>query len=419
MKDFKLLSNMIKELNDFGNNDISLKTFSEFTTLYTSNVLNFNHDTQRKKIWNIGKATKFIESILQEFPFQPIYLSENKDFHSVIDGKQRLITMLKFSGSFIDGNEVGDNTNIENSFALDKNFMNPDLLYLLNAGEEKIDYKFLVNKYEDFNSIFNNVIFPTYTFDNVNFSDGDEKGVYDVFNRLNSTGVPIENGDIYKSSFFSKLTELKIRNKFKEIVKNFKQSIMGNDDKILSKNKEWFLIFKLMWIYDNYNIAIRKGFNAKNIEDEISEYINKIDVKNFPRIMDLLSKTINFFMDIKNSLNNEYNNIGSIFNRNMNNSEPVNLWLNMYPWIMNIYSKKMKVPTLEDFKEIKKLINDINDGTDEFLVKEKNDEVIKLKNKFSREPQKITLILFSINKMYDKKGITNDEIANSIKNDLL
>jgi len=39
-----------------------------------------------------------IESILLQFPFEPIYIVKNKDGYSIIDGKQRIATMFLFMG---------------------------------------------------------------------------------------------------------------------------------------------------------------------------------------------------------------------------------------------------------------------------------------------------------------------------------
>ncbi|WP_339033571.1 DUF262 domain-containing protein [Spiroplasma endosymbiont of Cantharis rufa] len=418
-KNQKSLSKEVEKLINFKNNDISLTTFSEFSSLYSSGILNFDHDTQRKKIWDISRATKFIESILQEFPFQPIYISRNKQYYSVIDGKQRLITMLKFSGKFEDEKIQGDDTNIENLFSLDKDILNQELLKLLDAEENEIDYKFLANKFEDFNSIFNNVIFPTYYFDNTDYDEGSEKGVFDVFHRLNSTGIPIENGDIYKSKLFSKENSQLFREDIINACHNFRIAIIGENKNVILNDKEWFYIFKIFWIYKNYDIAITKNFNVKSIEDEIALFISSTDAEEIKELASLVIKANDYFLEIKKEWNKEDSKIKSIFNKNNSNAEPSNSWLNMYPLIMKIIQEESSKPDLTKFKKIKNLINLINEGNEPFIIKNQHGEPKKMKSKFTREPQKISLNLFSIHKFNYNENMTNEEIAVSINNSLL
>lgn len=57
-------------------------------------------DYQRREAWRSDKKSRFIESIILQLPIPQIILAERKDkrgSYMVIDGKQRLLTMMQFS----------------------------------------------------------------------------------------------------------------------------------------------------------------------------------------------------------------------------------------------------------------------------------------------------------------------------------
>ncbi|AKU79812.1 DUF262 domain-containing protein [Spiroplasma turonicum] len=414
----------LKNINEQYKYELSLNTFGELLTLYNSGLLNFDHDTQRKKIWDIGKATKFIESVLLGFPFQPIYISENEKFYSVIDGKQRLITMIKFLGSFVENENsevsLGDKTNIVNKFELDIDFLSPKIINLLDIQpNDKLDYKFLCNKYEDFNNLYATIIFPTYSCDNTNFKDGDEKGVYDVFARLNSTGVPIESGDIYKSKIFSDLEKIEEKTNLKKTVKKFKNSIIGTKKEILLNDKEWFLFFKVIWVFLNYNDFLNFNYNIKNIEEDIDNMLQEKNIENIKNAIMLIDDVSKHILDLKKNWNKEDEKVKSLFNRKLNNSQPLNFWLNIYPVLMKLKSEQKTLPNLSKFKDIIKLINNIYDGNEPFVISEEGVETKKLKSKFTREPEKISLLIFCIDEFLIKNIGDYEKISNNIKTKLL
>jgi hypothetical protein len=74
--------------------DYNLKTLSE---LVTSSEINLQPSYQRRSRWNDVQKSKLIESFLLNVPVPPIFLNEDKyGEYSVIDGKQRLISINEF-----------------------------------------------------------------------------------------------------------------------------------------------------------------------------------------------------------------------------------------------------------------------------------------------------------------------------------
>lgn len=68
---------------------------------------------QRRDVWKLGRKSKFIESLILQLPVPSIVLAEKKNTKGrflVLDGRQRLLTLLQYSGHAADSNT--------NSFAL-------------------------------------------------------------------------------------------------------------------------------------------------------------------------------------------------------------------------------------------------------------------------------------------------------------
>lgn len=74
-----------------------LLSIGEIINLYENSELNIRAEFLRKSSWNDYKKTKFIESILLDIPIPPIYIAVNESgLWRVIDGQQRLVTILQF-----------------------------------------------------------------------------------------------------------------------------------------------------------------------------------------------------------------------------------------------------------------------------------------------------------------------------------
>ena len=76
-------------------------SFNELADMYKDGELIINPDYQRLFRWDIGKQSRFIESLLLEMPIPPIYVIEIEDGkYELIDGLQRISTYLCFRGNF-------------------------------------------------------------------------------------------------------------------------------------------------------------------------------------------------------------------------------------------------------------------------------------------------------------------------------
>ena len=84
-------------------------SLGEVINLYKDTELKINPEFQRLFRWDITRKTRFIESILLSIPIPPIFVFQDDDGNwELIDGLQRLSTVLEFTGNLIgsDGKAV-------------------------------------------------------------------------------------------------------------------------------------------------------------------------------------------------------------------------------------------------------------------------------------------------------------------------
>src|SRR5262249_4304848 len=77
------------------------QTISWFWDLFQRKLLNLAPPYQRRSVWNMAYREYFIDTILLEYPAPAIFLfsevePSGRTMNSVVDGKQRLITIFGF-----------------------------------------------------------------------------------------------------------------------------------------------------------------------------------------------------------------------------------------------------------------------------------------------------------------------------------
>ncbi len=82
-------------------------TYSEFANMYERNELVVAPDYQRLFRWSPTQKSRFIESILLGIPTPAIFVAETEDgVWELVDGLQRLSTVLEFFGVLRDADDV-------------------------------------------------------------------------------------------------------------------------------------------------------------------------------------------------------------------------------------------------------------------------------------------------------------------------
>lgn len=142
------------------------KSFLELKNLYEDDLLKLSPGFQRQSVWAERDRVKLIDSILQNYPLPAIFLYARKhngdEVYDVIDGKQRIESVLRFMGSIRGGKfkakvQLPGSDNVE---AVDWAMLN------------RRNMQHLIHAYQ----------IP------VIMVDGDLGDIIDIFIRINSTG---------------------------------------------------------------------------------------------------------------------------------------------------------------------------------------------------------------------------------------
>ncbi|MER7454486.1 DUF262 domain-containing protein [Nocardia beijingensis] len=149
-------------------------SIGEVMSLYRDGDIDIHPEFQRIFRWNIGQKSRLIESILLGIPIPPIFVSQREDgIWDVIDGVQRLSTILQFVGIY------RDHTNAK---------MPPEPLI---ATEYLPDLEGYMWENEDSNSqSFTGAMQRDFKRSKIEFriirKESDRNAKYDLFQRLNS-----------------------------------------------------------------------------------------------------------------------------------------------------------------------------------------------------------------------------------------
>lgn len=196
-------------------------------------------DFQRNQVWKKNQKSKFIESILLNFPLPPIYLNETKDSnYIVIDGLQRSTTLKEF---------YYGNLKLEGLEALPK----------YNDSYFKDLPETLQSKFEDKKlTIF--ALKPSTPM----------VVIYDLFNRINTGGTQLNRQEVRNCIFIGKSTQL-----LKELSEKsyFKKAISWGVSDSRMKDREVVLRY-IAFRWFNY-----KGEYNGNMSDYIESAMKKIN----------------------------------------------------------------------------------------------------------------------------------------------
>lgn len=171
------------------------KSTSDLFRMIVEGELNLQPDYQRRFVWDKKTMSKFIESLLLSIPIPTIFLAENSDdTFEVIDGQQRLTTIFAFMKSKLVANEIEK---------LPYNLREIDVLAL--NGLETLK-QFNRKSYYDMVDIqrkFNNVSLPVVIIK----KDSTEAIKYDIFSRINSGSIKLNNQELLNVMYRGELIE--------------------------------------------------------------------------------------------------------------------------------------------------------------------------------------------------------------------
>jgi len=251
----------------------------QFIRKYDSGKLIIDPDFQRNVVWRVEQKSRFIESIILNFPLPPIYVNQSIDGDFIIiDGLQRTTSMYEFYRNKF------PLTGLEALPSLNGKYFE-DLLELKTRIEDK---KLLLY-----------ILKPSVPL----------KVVYDLFNRINTGGTPLNRQEVRNCIFKGKSTVL---------LKNLAESIYftsATDNGISPKRMKdreavlRYLSFRLQEYDTEYtgdmSAFLEKSMKIINVLDE--DKINQLE-KDFIRVM----KKTNLFFGKDNFRLSKANSRGSL-----------------------------------------------------------------------------------------------------------
>lgn len=210
---------------------------------------------QRKFVWTTNQASKFIDSVMSNLPFGSfIFYEDNDHFYHVIDGQQRIKSILYFTNNF-DINKIDP---------LDKKYIGFKLTGLSKKSpyyQKTFDGTENCFSDTDKRTLKNRTIpITVITLDNPD----DLTSVFYIFERLNKGGTPLTAQEIRNcicsGSFNDFLISLNKNQQWQSFITNEK-------DKIRQKDVE--LILRFFALYDYSNVY------KKPMKDFLTQYFTK------------------------------------------------------------------------------------------------------------------------------------------------
>jgi hypothetical protein len=172
--------------------DTYTMTWRELIGQYRDGDLKIDPEYQRLFRWDLDQQTQYIESILLSIPSPPLFFAKNEDGRSeVIDGLQRISTVLKFFASDDPANVATSNEDEEIEEIKQNDISRPTRL-----AEGRI-----VKSLEGFTAVsLPETLVRTIRYARITIflleKESTKKARYEVFRRLNKFGSPLSDQEI-------------------------------------------------------------------------------------------------------------------------------------------------------------------------------------------------------------------------------
>lgn len=247
-------------------NDFNLKTLFDFVESGALVIPGF----QRNYVWDIGRASKLIESILLGLPIPQIFLyEESRNRFLVIDGQQRLMSIFYFIKQRFPRKEkrveirrifgeygyIPEEILGNDDYFKKFNLSLPDPIPGNKNRFHGINYSTLGDLKLSFDMrTVRNVIVKQ------NLPQNDDSAVFEIFNRLNSGGVNLTPQEIraslYHSKFYDMLFKINNDNRWRKILDSLEADLHARDVEILLRS------FAMLVGGEKYKPSMLKFLNA-------------------------------------------------------------------------------------------------------------------------------------------------------------
>lgn len=172
------------------------QSISWFQDHYRHGRLELRPPFQRKPVWTDKQRSALIESVLMNIPIPEVYVqvtqaADGTEQYGVVDGQQRLRTILQFVGIEREEDRMGEDANLFSLESLPQTSVFKDKTFAEVAGEERKQF-------------FQYEICVRYLYTD------DQRLVEDVFKRLNKFTLPLKAQELRNATYhgaFAKLSE--------------------------------------------------------------------------------------------------------------------------------------------------------------------------------------------------------------------
>lgn len=246
-------------------NDFNVLTIHSFLESGAVRIPGF----QRNYVWDIGRASKLIESLILGLPVPQVFLYEvERNKFLVIDGQQRLMSIYYFIKQRFPRKDrrselrviFDQHGKIPDTFIHDDNYFENFRLKLAESLPNHpnrfkgLGYQTLEGYKTQFElRTIRNVIIKQ------NSPQGDDSSMYEVFNRLNTGGINLKPQEIRMSMYHSNFYEMLYRSNSHSGWRR----LLGNQDPDLHMKDVEILLrgFALLVDRDNYAPSMVKFLN--------------------------------------------------------------------------------------------------------------------------------------------------------------
>ena len=221
---------------------------------------------QRKFVWNIAQASKFVESLILGLPVPGVFLSrENSTGRMlIVDGQQRLTTLHAFYSGIFKGKEfklsgLQSNLNGQTYKSLDSG----DRIRL----DDSIIHATIIRQDEP---------------------DDQESSIYLIFERLNTGGKPLTAQEIRACIYYGDFNEL--LNSLTELPEW--RDVFGKENERLKEQELILRFFALYYFRDSYQKPLKGFLNRFMAVNRNFEIVKQEDLSTlFHRTISVFSET--------------------------------------------------------------------------------------------------------------------------------
>jgi len=266
-------------------NDFNIITIFNFLESGAVRIPGF----QRNYVWDLGRASKLIESLILGLPVPQIFLYETeRNRFLVIDGQQRLMSVYYFIKQrfpqkekraelrriFDETGKIPDNVVHDDAFFENFRLKLPENVPSHPNRFKGLNYATLGEYKTQFElRTIRNVIIKQ------NSPPGDDSSMYEIFNRLNTGGINLKPQEIrtsmYHSKFYELLYRLNARETWRRLLPVKEPDLHMKDVEILLRG------FALLIDSSNYAPSMVKFLNqfsrkCKTQEQSQNDYLSNL-----------------------------------------------------------------------------------------------------------------------------------------------